>query len=214
MRRPDGRDALIAALRSELTPTRRRVSPTVATAAWLSVTALIGAMAVLGFGPLRAGWSDDLRNVPGVGLEMLAGVLTVLFVGGAVLRLSVPGVPVARTLTLAVLATCAWLGLLVVALLAETPRSTWGLRPFCWAETFLSGLPGLVLGMLLLRRRAPLHRGLCGFLTGFGAAAVPAVLMHLACIAEPGHVLVEHLVPAGLLGLVGAGVGRLVLRKV
>jgi hypothetical protein len=50
--------------------------------------------------------------------------------------------------------------------------------------------------------------------TGAAAGAIPGLLMQLACLYIPSHVLIFHLAPALALALVGSLAGRLLLRRI
>ena len=48
---------------------------------------------------------------------------------------------------------------------------------------------------------------------GAGAASIPAVLMHFACMIDPAHALLFHLLPVLGVALLGALVARFALRS-
>jgi hypothetical protein len=71
------------------------------------------------------------------------------------------------------------------------------------------------LALLTMTRRAgePRHPGLMGAAMGIAVGACGWVLIDLWCpVAGPLHLLRGHLLPVVLLGLLGAAVGRVVLR--
>jgi hypothetical protein len=76
------------------------------------------------------------------------------------------------------------------------------------------GAPILVVGLLLLRRLAPLGRWSTGVVAGAAAGSIPALLMQLACIYIPSHILFFHIAPAVVLTLLGSLLGRLLLRRI
>lgn len=89
-----------------------------------------------------------------------------------------------------------------------------GKREFCAYETFLYGTPPMLAGLLILRSRASFNRVWTGGLIGAAAGAVPGLLMQLACMYVPEHILVFHLGPAVVLAAVGAALGPLILRRI
>jgi hypothetical protein len=89
-----------------------------------------------------------------------------------------------------------------------------GKRPHCFVEVLIYGVPILVAGLLLLRRLAPLGRWSAGFVMGAAAGVIPALLMQLACIYIPSHILIYHIAPALAVAVLGALAGRLLLRRI
>ena len=87
-----------------------------------------------------------------------------------------------------------------------------GERPHCWLEVLLAALPGFALGWLTLRRLWPLSGAWSGGLLGLAAGVMPALIMSLACMSEPRHILLFHLIPGLLFGLAGALLGARALR--
>jgi hypothetical protein len=93
--------------------------------------------------------------------------------------------------------------------LAESPRL--GYRCL-WMAMTMGAVP---LALLAMTRRAaePRHPGLLGAAMGVAVGACGWVLIDLWCpVAGPIHLLRGHLLPVVLLGLLGAAVGRAVLR--
>jgi hypothetical protein len=87
-------------------------------------------------------------------------------------------------------------------------------RWIAFLEVLLYGLPSLAVGLLLLRRLAPLERWSAGLLMGAAAGAMPGLLMQLGCMYVPAHILSHHLGPVVGLALLGALGGPLVLRRI
>lgn len=93
--------------------------------------------------------------------------------------------------------------------LAESPRP--GYRCL-WMAMAMGAVP---LALLAMTRRAaePRHPGLLGAAMGVAVGACGWVLINLWCpVAGPLHLLRGHVLPVVLLGLLGAAVGRMVLR--
>ncbi len=86
-----------------------------------------------------------------------------------------------------------------------------GKRPFCALEIVVWGLPPVLVGLWLLRRRAAFERAWTGALLG---AALPGLLMQLACMYDPAHILLHHLLPIGALIALGAALAPRILQRV
>jgi hypothetical protein len=89
-----------------------------------------------------------------------------------------------------------------------------GKREGCWMEVLLCGVPPLLLGLALLRRLAPLSRAWTGALLGAAAGALPGLLMQLACMYVPAHILSHHLAPIAVVAGTGALLGAVMLRRI
>ena len=89
-----------------------------------------------------------------------------------------------------------------------------GASPPITSVTAPGAAPILVVGLLLLRRLAPLGRWNTGVVAGAAAGSIPALLMQLACIYIPSHILFFHIAPAVVLTLLGSLLGRLLLRRI
>lgn len=210
------RSQLIRRLSRDLEPVGGLRSPGgLALAWWVGAWALI-AGATLWAAPLRPGVGEQLLAHPRFAAESLLGLLAGGVAVAAAFALGVPGSGSPRrrlALGLGVLGlwVAAYLYDLVDPALAPSMA---GKRPFCVLEVLLYGVPALVAGLLLLRRLAPLRRRRAGLLLGAAAGAVPALLMQLACMYVPQHILVFHLGPAVAVAGLGALLGPLLLRRI
>ena len=96
---------------------------------------------------------------------------------------------------------------------AELRTASDGDRVNCFAQTLLISLPPYTVALYLLRGRIAYSQTRAGLLAGAAAAAIPALWMHVACQAEPVHVLLFHLSPILIIGLLGAVLAHWVLRR-
>jgi len=210
------RSELIDELAADLTPSRgpRRIETLVGLWLLLSWIAVLGA--TLWSGPLREGWSAQLASHPRFLAETLLGWIAGATAITAAFQLAIPapGRP-ARRLALPLLLLALWIGAYLLDLVAPAlPPSTAGARHGCTLEVLIFGTPPLLLGLALLRRLAPLERAWTGAVVGAAAGAIPALLMQVACMYVPLHILVNHLAPVALLAAFGAGLGALLLRRI
>ncbi|MGH0030823.1 MAG: NrsF family protein [Myxococcota bacterium] len=210
------RNELIDELVDDLTPSRgpRRVETLVAI--WLVVSWLLVVAVTVGIAPLREGWWSQLLGNP----RFLAETLLGWAAGAAAITCAFqlgrpgPGRPLRRSAAALVLAAL-WVGAYVLDLAAPAlDPSTDGMRNGCTLQVLVFGLPPLLLGLAMLRRLAPIDRAFTGAVVGAAGGAVPALLMQLACMYVPGHILIHHMAPVLLLAALGAGLGVLMLRRV
>ena len=209
-------DPRIGALVEELLPVRRPPSDFGSLTGWVVASWVTVVGLVLAAGPLREAALTELLTSPRFLVECLLGAALGIVAMAAALQLGVPG---RRSLTRAALPACLLAGAFAAAIgygLLDPPAapSMAGKRAHCSAETLLFALPSLVLGLWLLRRRAALERIWTAALVALAAASIPALMMQIACMREPLHALGFHLVPAMLLTLATAALGRRFLRRV
>lgn len=210
------RDALIRELARDLRPAPRLRDPRLLAllwfvGSWTFVTAVTWAVA-----PFRPGFVDQLLDSPRFALETLFG----LGAGGLAIALffslGVPGQGAPRrrvgvALGVLVLWSLAYVyGLVDPAL---TPSMV-GKRPWCVFEVLIYGFPILLAALFGLRVLAPLGRTGAGLVAGAAAGAVPGLIMQVACMYDPAHILEFHIAPIAVLAGIGALLGRLTLRRI
>lgn len=210
------REELIENLADDLRPTRGPRPVEAWIALWWVVSWVLVYTATVVEAPLREGWRMQLLTHPRFLAEMLLGAVAGAAAIGGAFRLAVPGPgrPAAR-LALPLLL----LGLWVVAYLV---RLAWpalepsmaGKREGCWIRVLLYATPPLLLGLALLRRFAPLDRAATGAIAGAAAGAIPGLLMQVACLYDPTHILLAHLAPVAAMAALGAALGALFLRRI
>jgi hypothetical protein len=173
-------------------------------------------LATLVMGPMRPGFASQLVTSPRFAAETLFGILAGAFAIRVAFSLGIPrpGSP-KRRVVLALGLLALWVSAYLYGLVDPTLEpSMSGKRRHCFVEVWLYGLPILLAGLLLLRRLASLDRLSAGLVTGAAAGAIPALFMQLACMYIPNHILIYHIAPGALLALLGAVVGRLLLRRI
>jgi hypothetical protein len=191
-------------------------SPGLLAGAWLASTWVLVALATNLAAPLRPGWLGQLGGSLQFAGEGLLGVVA----GGAVIfaavRLAFPQSAAQwPRCVLAMALLLLWGAGYVLALwFPALEPSMLGKRPFCVFEVLVYGTPPLVAGLLVLRRRAAFQRAATGALVGAAAGAVPGLIMQVACMYLPEHILLFHVAPIAALALLGAVLGRLMLPRV
>ncbi len=214
MRRP--RQEWIRELVEDLQPVERALSPSALAGLWLLGSWIFVAGLTVATGPLRAGVGAQLAGEPRFLLECLlgfaAGGLAIYATG----RLSIPGpIATARLATPALLLLALWVGAYLIGLVSPALEpSMLGKRAYCYAQTLVYAAPPLLAALWLLRRAAPLDRIGSGALAGIAAGALPALMMQLACMYDPAHILGHHLAPVAAMALLGAILGPLLLRRI
>jgi hypothetical protein len=209
------RAELIETLAEDLRPARgpRRVE-TLALI-WLLLSWAMVVAATLSEAPLREGWLQELTQAPRFLLESALGLAVGAVAIAGAFRLGVPGSTLRACAGPAAAVGLLWVGAYVVGLAAPALEpSMAGKREGCAIGVVLYGTPPMLLGLALLRMLAPLRRASTGALVGAAAGAVPGLLMQLACMYVPEHILSFHIAPIALLAAAGAPLGPVVLRRI
>jgi len=210
------RSELIREISQEPAPDTRLRGPIQLALLWWVGAWILVVAATLAVQPMRPGFTGQLLASPRFAIETLLGFVA----GGIAIRaafaVGIPGWGAPRRRIAFALALLAfWTSAYFYGLVSPALEpSMLGKRPHCFVEVLIYGVPILVAGLLLLRRLAPLGRWSAGFVAGAAAGAIPALLMQLACIYIPSHILIFHIAPAVALALLGSLVGRLLLRRV
>ncbi len=209
------RAELVRQLAEGLQPVRRTLPPFVLAAVWLAGAWISVTVATLATGSMRPGFASQLAESPRFLAEVLLGLLAGAAAIYAMGRLGVPSprAPV-RQAGPALLLMAGWVGAYLYGLLDPSfEPSMLGKRETCAREVLILAAPPLAAALWLVRRAAPLARVWTGALAGAAAAAVPGLIMQLACMYEPAHILTHHLAPIGVAAFLGALLGRVALRR-
>jgi hypothetical protein len=210
------RDNLIRDLARDLRPAPRLRDPRRLALLWLVGSWIFVCAVTRLVGPFRPGFAEQLLASPRFAGETLfglgAGVLAIVLL----FALGVPGSGSAgRRIALGLGGLLLWSLAYVWGLTdpALAPSMV-GKRPLCVFEVLAYGLPVLLAALLALRSLAPLARTGAGLLAGAAAGAIPGLVMQLACMYDPAHILKFHIAPIAVLAAIGALLGRLVLRRI
>lgn len=206
-------EELVRSLVGELRPVRRLRGAAWRTFLWAGLALLCVGLGTYALGP-RGDLSLKLRQ-PSYLLEN--GALLLLFALSAwcALRLSIPGLAENQLSrfwpVLGLILWCALVGIRAVqGVHAATSGAAFVLTGVpCIARMGVLGLAPGVAVFFMVRRGAPLHPGWSGLWALLSASAVAMLGTQVLCPRdEPLHVLVWHLGPVLLTGLLGFALGR------
>ena len=210
-------DALIRSLASDLISVRRLRNVNTRAALWAGLAALYVALGTLALGPRP----DLARKLSDVGYLAESAALIAVFASAThcAFRLGVPGLgPTALAWAVPAAAWALWILRVVSRWSAggtavELAAMSWvGGLPCVWRMLGLALAPAAA-GLIMLRKTAPWRRGWAGLCTALAACALAALGTQAVCARDAaGHVLAWHVMPVAAAALVGAAVGRRVLR--
>ena len=204
-------DDVVSALVRDLKPVAPLPAPGVRAWHWSLVAAVIGGLAVAGFG-LRldlAGAASTLSFQA----QMVFLVLATVLAGGAALVLAIPGERLSQARRSAPIAAALAWGAWLLAELASAVGSSsaawaidsgWG----CVAKTMtIAAIPGAAL-LLMVGRGAPVETRRAVMFAALAAAGVGGIGVEFTCPkTEPMHLLVWHFGPVLMLPLMAALAG-------
>ena len=205
---------IIERLAADLEPTHRLPAGS-AVALWLALSWTFVVVVTLATGDLRPGVVAQLTHSPRFVTECLLGFGVGFFAIRSGVLLALPGRTRWKRAVPAALGMVAlWVGLYVYGLVDPALEpSMEGKRPHCFLETLVFSSFPLVLGLWLVARRTPIRRGWTGVLVGVSAASLPALMMQIACMYDPEHILLLHLLPVVVMGMLGGVLGRTFVQK-
>ncbi|MEP1472376.1 MAG: NrsF family protein [Halieaceae bacterium] len=199
------RDDLITALSSDLAPVKPVAKVEAWAFAWLAVSALYVVGIIHLLGPIRPEALDQLSTHYRFLGEMVLGFAAIVFLVLGAFRAAVPGLPYRRLTAAGSILSLLWVASFLVGL--EWPAleaSMSGKRHYCVIETFLYAIPPVLLAFFVLRRFYPLNPTAISAMICLAAGMLPAVYMQIACMYVPIHILKFHVLPALLVGGLGA----------
>src|SRR5688572_17813886 len=207
---PDLKARIMEAARKQPAPTRREVMGRV-TATLLSAVA-VPVLAFIGFGAIRPGprpWPLIIATAAGAFGIALAAVWTAFGRSGQMV-----GRARAKLLAMTIAAPATFVAWKMIWSEQYGQTEPWPDRPGfrCLAFTFLlAAWPFLALSSVR-RESEPTHPRALGAALGVATGTCGAVLVDLWCpVAHPGHLLVGHVLPIVILGIVGVWVGDRIL---
>lgn len=206
-------DELIQSLKADLTEVTAPLPLGRVAVLWLVLSSVYVLTLGAAIAPFRPGYDSQLLDSPRFMLEMLMGLGAAACFLYTALAASVPGVDTRWYRRVGWLLLGGWLS--QFALGFEFPTfepSMLGKRDYCVWEAYLYSVPPLIVLIGMQRRRFVLEpvRAIC-----FGAIAsglIPAMMMQLACMYEPLHILKFHVLPVAVLAVVSVSIAWLVAR--
>ncbi len=208
------REQLVESLVADLQPSPRLPSVNRLVALWLPLSMLYVALASALLGPVRENALLQLQTEPHFLLETLLGMAAIVVSALAAFRAGIPGMASRGLNVLAAVLLGGWLlnHMLGLAWPSLEP-SMLGKRPHCYLETLLLAVPPLVVALYWLGRMYPLSPRRTTLAAGLVCGLMPALYMQIACMHEPAHILMFHILPGLLVAPLALLVNRLLPRS-
>ena len=133
---------------------------------------------------------------------MLLGLSALTVAAEPAFRAAVPGALTSRLAFTSAGLVVLWIAAYVVGLVAPALEpSMLGKRNHCFLETFLYALPPAGLACYLCWKYYPLEPSKMALRCGLAAGLMPALYMQIACMYDPGHILLFHILPGLVVAL-------------
>ncbi|MBM4203973.1 MAG: DUF1109 domain-containing protein [Gammaproteobacteria bacterium] len=195
---PPRTEQLIESLASDLRRWRVVLSPLTVTLLWFSVSFLWVAGCLFLLGPYRDEWFAQTLQHPRLLLELLAGLGASFAMALWGFLRSIRGTQARLGIVAAFVLAGVFVGSVGAGLLGHpaVEPSMAGKRETCIWEALLISLPPLIGAIGLIRRRFPLQPLQAAAPLAGATMVLPATLMHVACMCDPVHIFLSHILPA------------------
>jgi hypothetical protein len=201
---------LIESLTRDLAPVLPAPNANTLAMAWFGLSAIYVVAVTHLIGPIRPGAFSQLATEPRFLLETLLGIVAILWISLIAFRAAIPATLTRQFAAGSLVLMALWLAQYVIGLVSPALEpSMLGKRIYCYYETMIYALPPILTGLFLIRRLYPLRFVRTAMSLSLAAGMLPALYMQLACMYEPSHILVFHILPGLLMVLAGAAIAAL-----
>ena len=87
-----------------------------------------------------------------------------------------------------------------------------GKRDHCYLETMLLAALPLLAGLFWAKGLWPTNKVQTGLLFGLASGAIAAMVMQFACMYDPVHALLFHVLPGLVMGVIGAFLAKMIIK--
>ena len=166
-------------------------------------------------GSYRSGIGNELLSSLQFLVESVVGIITIALLIYTAFDFSIPSAkPLFQRLLWPLTALATWVGFYMVGLVQPALEPLMSdKRGHCSFEVFIYAMPILLASFYWIKKQWPLDPKTTGLLAGLSAGAVPALIMQFACMYEPQHILLHHILPGLSVGLLGGLMGMVILRS-
>lgn len=195
----------IEQLTADLSPSPKRLAPSIAMLLWLGGSMLWAWGVSLWLGPLRANVTAQMLSQPMYMIELATGLAAICVLFWAAMCHAMPGYPARQATRIGMALAILWVGSILWGFLEPAgTHSMLGKRHHCMWEVFLISTPPILSGVILQIRRYALQPVQAAWVAGLAAGLIPAWIMQVACMHEPEHALRLHIAPALAMGILAA----------
>ena len=203
-------EKLISNLSGELAPVRPPRNVTQMAIAWCLLSAIYVVAVTHLVGPIRPGAYSQLATEPRFLLEILSGVVAIMWASLLAFRSAIPGSLTRPFAISGMVLMTLWLAQYIIGFVSPALEpSSLGKRNHCDLQTLVYALPIILTGLFFVHRLYPLRPVRTAMFVGLTAGMLPALYMQLACMYEPQHIIAFHILP----GLLMVGVSAIIATR-
>ena len=205
-------EKLITALVDDLKPVDKPAGFVMPFQLWLIMAVLFaGGLAWLR-GPYRVGALDQLVGSVQFSIETMVGCIAIIVIAYMAFRSAIPsGQSEYKRHVVPIGLLFVWMAFYVYGIVDPAlVESMAGKRDHCYLETMLLAALPLLAGLFWAKGLWPTNKVQTGLLFGLASGAIAAMVMQFACMYDPVHALLFHVLPGLVMGVVGAFLARMI----
>jgi len=207
-------EKLITALVDDLKPVDKPAGFVMPFQLWLIMAVLFaGGLAWLR-GPYRVGALDQLVGSVQFSIETMVGCIAIIVIAYMAFRSAIPsGQSEYKRHVVPIGLLFVWMAFYVYGIVDPAlVESMAGKRDHCYLETMLLAALPLLAGLFWAKGLWPTNKVQTGLLFGLASGAIAAMVMQFACMYDPVHALLFHVLPGLVMGVVGAFLARMIIK--
>lgn len=205
---------LISDLVDDLEPVNKSLGFVVSFQLWLMMALLFAVGLAWLTGEYRAGAFNQLVSSMQFSAETLVGCIAIAITAFMAFGSAIPSrLTSFQQQTMPIMLLFIWLSFYVYGLVDPAlAESMAGKRDHCYLETMLMASLPLLAGLFWARGQWATHKMQTGLLFGLASGAVAAMVMQFACMYDPMHALLFHILPGFVVGIVGAFLAKVIIK--
>ncbi len=207
-------EKLITALVDDLKPVDKPAGFVMPFQLWLMMAVLFaGGLAWLR-GPYRVGALDQLVGSVQFSIETMVGCIAIIVIAYMAFRSAIPsGQSEYKRRVVPIGLLFVWMAFYVYGIVDPAlVESMAGKRDHCYLETMLLAALPLLAGLFWAKACWPTNKVQTGLLFGLASGAIAAMVMQFACMYDPMHALLFHVLPGLFMGVIGAFLAKIIIK--
>jgi hypothetical protein len=207
-------EKLITALVDDLKPVDKPAGFVMPFQLWLMMAVLFaGGLAWLR-GPYRVGALDQLVGSVQFSIETMVGCIAIIVIAYMAFRSAIPsGQSEYKRRVVPIGLLFVWMAFYVYGIVDPAlVESMAGKRDHCYLETMLLAALPLLAGLFWAKGLWPTNKVHTGLLFGLASGAIAAMVMQFACMYDPVHALLFHVLPGLVMGVIGAFLAKMIIK--
>jgi hypothetical protein len=207
-------EKLITALVNDLKPVAKPAGFVMPFQLWLMMAVLFASGLAWLMGPYRPGALAQLAASLQFSVETVVGCIAITMIVFIAFRSAIPsGMTEFKQRVMPISLLFVWIGFYVYGIVDPAlAESMAGKRDHCYLETMLFATLPLLVGLFWAKKLWPINKIQTGLLFGLASGGIAAMVMQFACMYEPMHALLFHILPGLEMGVIGAFLAKVIIK--